>query len=177
MRNRHLPWFDCRASDSYLGSTGLPHLDVELYSVNIPGPGLFDSVTLAEHSARFLHLSSVLRDMYFDRKQRPISLMRWVMLREDPVYSRIAFTEVSPVHYVSTIWLGLRALSYSAEPIIFESMAFMDYPGEMIKLETFGIELPKRDDLAQERYCTEAQALAGHEKMVRELREQLAKTR
>lgn len=84
-------------------------------------------------------------------------------LLTDVNYKRVAATEVKigrKKYWVSTVWLGLdHSFSWSADkpnpcPIIFETMIFNN---------------SKDDDSAlsyQTRYCTEAEALEGHEKAI-----------
>jgi hypothetical protein len=92
---------------------------------------------------------------YYDRQGRRISLRQWGQLRygqSEPDYARIGDTMVGRVR-VSTVWLGLDHHFGDGPPIIFETMVFG------------GV-----DDQAQERYCTEAEAIVGHEHWVRSQR-------
>ena len=53
--------------------------------------------------------------------------------------------------YVSTVWLGLDHSFEEGKPIIFETMVFSQKRGE---------------NLDEERYSTEEEAIEGHKKMV-----------
>jgi hypothetical protein len=98
---------------------------------------------------------------YFDRAGRPISLAVWAWLLERPDYRRVALDGVGPCH-VSTVWLGIDHSFGQGPPVIFETMVFSD-------AETWRPEWGRyfHEDLGiQHRYCTEAQALAGHAETV-----------
>lgn len=86
---------------------------------------------------------------YYDREGRPIEMMEWVELMHED-YKRVAETRVGQV-YVSTVWLGLNHNWGRGRPLIYETMAFG--PGSW-------------SELLCERYSTEAEALAGHERAV-----------
>jgi hypothetical protein len=88
-----------------------------------------------------------------------MSLMAWAVAFENMEYRRIAWTELPGRRHVSTVWMGLDHAFGDGPPLIFESMAFQK-TGK-----------PFRDELDCERYSTEAEARAGHEAMVRRLRE------
>lgn len=97
------------------------------------------------------------RCLTFDRQGRPISSDRMEELLRDESYRRLEFTTIEAGDlsdpktgaYVSTIWLGLdHGLGFGA-PIIFETEAM------------------RRGKLCEgRRYATEAQARAGHAKVV-----------
>jgi hypothetical protein len=89
----------------------------------------------------------------FDRDGNPLDLMGWAALIEDQNYKRVAFSQVGAVE-VSTVWLGLNHNFGSGPPLIFETMIF---GGE--------------HDSYQDRYSTEAEALAGHDRIVAVLRD------
>ena len=98
---------------------------------------------------------------YFDRQGNPLTFDEYLaILKGDRERARrVAETYLSDAGrdgpWVSTVWLGMNHnWPGSGPPIIFESMAF-GLPGD--------VELC-------ERYATEAQALAGHERMVAEAR-------
>jgi hypothetical protein len=84
----------------------------------------------------------------YDRKGNPISDEEWGRLRKD---KRVALYEDEEKGItVSTVWLGLEHGFDNGLPIIFETMVFGgDFDGE------------------QERYCTEEEAIAGHQKWVK----------
>lgn len=88
----------------------------------------------------------------YDRKGNPITYDQWSTLRREKSYVTVACTEISDSTIVSTVWLGLNHdfLNISDRPVIFESMIFSSGP---------------LDEEVQ-RYCTEDEAEAGHEKMV-----------
>jgi hypothetical protein len=90
----------------------------------------------------------------YDRAGNPISFERWRLLFEDKRYQQVAADHVGEV-LVSTVWLGLDHGWLDTPPIIFETMVF-------------GAEQTGDDE--QHRYSTEAEALAGHQRIVEELR-------
>ena len=86
--------------------------------------------------------------LYYDRKGNPMEMMAWAKAFEKD--NAVAKTKVGEVS-ISTVWLGLDHGSWDdGPPLIFETMIFGD--------EYY------RD--YQERYSTEEEALAGHEKAV-----------
>jgi hypothetical protein len=78
---------------------------------------------------------------YFDRARQPISEVDWQLKRCAPDYVQVAKTECPNGQLVSTIWRG-------------------EFPG-VFETGTF-------PDCNFQRYETEAEALAGHQKMVEE---------
>ena len=84
---------------------------------------------------------------YYDRDGHQISLRQWGEMKymDGSDYYRIGDTRVGRVQ-VSTVWLGLDHRFGEGPPIIFETMVFG------------GV-----DDGEMERYCTEAEARAGHD--------------
>ena len=65
---------------------------------------------------------------------------------------RVAETTLPNGRWVSTVWMGLNHRFGDGPPLIFETMVF-----------------PSRDDMGDldsDRYSTEAEAFAGHERMV-----------
>lgn len=100
---------------------------------------------------------------YYDRSGAIMTRATWTDLFEDREkffdYKRVAETTIGPF-YVSTVWLGLdHAFGYAGKPVIFETMVFMEDTGA--------------EDFDMERYCTEGEALAGHEEMCAKVREML----
>jgi hypothetical protein len=97
---------------------------------------------------------------YYDRQGNPISLAQWGRLQEQDGYKRVAFTDLDWYH-VSTVWLGLNHSWRPGVLHIFETMIFA---------------LDDHDDLhhLQQRYSTEAQALAGHDQIVALVRDHMA---
>ena len=87
--------------------------------------------------------------MYYDRQGRPMGRNEWAAAFQE---NGVAKTDVGDVS-VSTVWLGLDHGHGGGPPVIFETMVF-------------GGPL----DGEQERYSTEAEALAGHAAMVERVR-------
>src|SRR5258708_36842263 len=92
---------------------------------------------------------------YYDRQGRPMELMEWAKLHEDPEnrmsYKRIAETTLPNGRWVSTVWLGIDHSFGGGPPLIFETMVFDTK------------ETMKEEDC--DRYSTEAEAIAGHARM------------
>lgn len=86
---------------------------------------------------------------YYDRNGNPIELMEWAAALEGS--RQIARTTLPDGKWVSTVWLGLDHSFGDGPPLIFETMVF---PADDMT------------DLDCERYSTEAEAKAGHERMV-----------
>jgi hypothetical protein len=85
----------------------------------------------------------------YDRDGRPISFETWIELDKEE-NKRVAFDQIEPDVWVSTVWLGLNhQFDPVGPPIIFETMVF---GGE--------------HDQDQERYSTEEDALEGHRRWV-----------
>jgi hypothetical protein len=91
---------------------------------------------------------------FYDRDGSPIGLLAWTELFEDRSYQRVAEDVVGP-YRVSTVWLGAdHNFGGVGAPLIFETMVFGE--GEA--------------DEETHRWCTEAEAVAGHEQVVAGLR-------
>lgn len=91
---------------------------------------------------------------YYDRAGNPISADRWVeAFRNNTIKS----TVVGDVH-VSTVYLGIDHNWGDGPPLIFETMVF-------------GGALDQTCD----RYSTEAEAVADHQRLVEQVREEQAK--
>lgn len=95
---------------------------------------------------------------YYDRDGVPLDSAGWARLLNDAVYRRVARTKVvdgaapDKAFDVSTVWHGFDHNFYGVgAPVIFETMVFAE--GSML-------------DLGCRRYCTEAEARAGHTQMV-----------
>lgn len=92
---------------------------------------------------------------YFDRDGQRITLRQWGELRLDYDYIVLRKTP-TPRGEVSTVWLGIDHgyINRGDDPPeqIFETMVFGEHR--------------EADDEIQERYATEAEALAGHERIV-----------
>lgn len=95
----------------------------------------------------------------FDRSGRAIDMREWCMLMENPGYKRVAFDQISKEVEVSTVWLGLdHQFVHEAPILIFETLVFGGkHDGDMM------------------RYSTEAQAEAGHVKVVNALKREMAR--
>jgi hypothetical protein len=94
---------------------------------------------------------------YFDRQGNPMTLMEWAKRYEkgqDAIRDekRVAETTLANGRWVSTVWLGLNHQYGYGPPLIFETMVFKS-KGEL-------------DDMDCERYSTEAEAIAGHARLV-----------
>jgi hypothetical protein len=97
--------------------------------------------------------------IWYDRKGQPLSMEEAVPLLADISYKRVDHTEVGPF-VVSTVWLGLdHSFGFGdGRPVIFESMTFT-------KAAWRG-HAPMHE-LDADRYCTEEEAQAGHQAMVK----------
>lgn len=95
-------------------------------------------------------------------------LMEWAKDIEDPK-KKIVRQLFTRRYVISTVWLGLDH-SFNGKPLIFESMVFKR-PGMLARLKQrfFPSRLFSRlgDSLEQDRYSTEAEAIAGHEVLVK----------
>ena len=90
--------------------------------------------------------------MYYDREGQPVSFVRWSELQCGNVM--VAKTSFDG-GWVSTIWVGISP-SHFVVPLIYETQVFA--PGHQLDMEC-------------ERYATEADAVAGHERWVAKVRE------
>lgn len=116
---------------------------------------------------------------YFDREGQPIDLHEWGRLSEDRKY-KVLKQESVGVFWISTVWLGLdhsfrRRLDPTGEhepPVIFETMVFDQGPKgaeetyQGLRKVMDGDDYSPWSELDAERYATEAEALAGHARMV-----------
>ena len=85
---------------------------------------------------------------YLDRKGNPITIEEWSTAYED-VEGRTIGDDTLEGQHVSTIWRGLDRQAGEGPPLIFETMIFGG---------------PHNDHC--ERYSTEQDALAGHQRIV-----------
>lgn len=93
-----------------------------------------------------------MTDDCYDRQGNPIDVLDWARRRADE--QRVARTKTRHAE-ISTVWLGLNHnWMPDGPPLIFETMVF---GGSF--------------DQHQERYSTEAEALAGHARIVEMVRE------
>lgn len=90
----------------------------------------------------------------YDKNGEPMGLTEWLRLFEDMEYRRVAWDVLPGDGHLSTVWLGLDHRYGHGPPLIFETMAFPN--------ERYG-------DI-QERYSTLEEALAGHARIMAELR-------
>jgi hypothetical protein len=102
----------------------------------------------------------------YDKEGRPISIEEWGRLKgSDPNYYRVAKTDIGP-WVVSTVWLGLDHRYWGeGPPVIFETMVFRKAAWYADR----SLPLGEREGMFEQdcvRYCTEEEALAGHEEMV-----------
>lgn len=92
---------------------------------------------------------------YYDKAGNPLSFDGYLQVCTDPDYKRVAFTKLPNDIEISTVWLGLDHQYGDGPPIIFETMAF-------------GLGREEEDI---DRYSTEAEAIAGHERMIQKYKE------
>lgn len=101
--------------------------------------------------------------MHFDRDGKPITHQEWLDLwacgrdGTESEYRRIGLTETEH-GTVSTVWLGMDHGFGRGRPVIFETMIYEDK----------GDHGDFMDE--QWRYCTELEALAGHDRIVEALK-------
>ena len=93
---------------------------------------------------------------WFDRKGNPISPQEAALHFIDNNYKILKHTVVGK-YLVSTVWLGLNYNYFNDPPLIFETMIFLDTGDDSFE----GIS---GHDLYMDRYSTEEEAFAGHEK-------------
>jgi hypothetical protein len=91
---------------------------------------------------------------YYNRQAEPITQDEWLAGFGDKEQKVVDNTNVGETT-VSTVWLGLDHSFGGARPLIFETMVFG--PGHPM-------------DQEQWRYSTEAEARAGHERVVGEVK-------
>mgnify|MGYP006266571013 CR=1 FL=1 len=86
---------------------------------------------------------------HYDRQGNPIDPQRWLELRAQRDYVRIAEASIGK-WWVSTVWFGMNmAFTPHQRPLIFETLVF-------------DINTNQATDYMQ-RYSTEVSALAGHD--------------
>jgi len=88
--------------------------------------------------------------MYYDKQGNPLSSTEVNSLLEDREYRTVGRDKLQDGTVVSTVWLGIDHSLGSKEPVIFETMVFN----------------PAGESLDCRRYCTEAEALEGHQQAV-----------
>lgn len=111
--------------------------------------------------------------LYFDRQGRPITLRQWGQRFQDMDYKRVALTEFPDGRLVSTVWLGLDHNWGAGPPAIFETMVFGGEIKGKIEITGFGERMgfQSRDEELCERYATEEEARAGHERICAAIRQ------
>ena len=108
----------------------------------------------------------------YDRQGQPITLEEAGRLHKDHKYV-VVKQETVGVYWISTVWLGYDHRHGSGPPVIFETMVFERGPAG-IREEYRGLRTLVDDtyhewnEVDGRRYCTEAEALAGHAAMVEE---------
>lgn len=117
------------------------------------------------------------RARYYRRDGTPIrEMLTWARLFDNPEYSRVAETILEDGTRISTIWLGLDHNWFDqGPPIIFETVVFsgMPFHSPGIKAKDGMPGLRPYDyyeAMDQNRYSTEAEAIAGHDVLVRKWR-------
>lgn len=98
------------------------------------------------------------RSLYYDRATQPISMLRFGELAKQDGYRQVARDFVERRYLVSTVWLGIDHSYRGGPPVIFETMVFDARGGDT----PIGDELPEYTDC----YSTEAEALAGHQRVL-----------
>lgn len=126
---------------------------------------------------------------HYDRAGKPIGLGTWARLYRDHAYVVVKQTRLTNGYKISTVWLGLDHRFGVGAPLIFETMVFRKRSSMEIArreeeaqaqlahakpdtMESRFASMQLRSaawdesDLECERYSTEEEALAGHERMV-----------
>jgi len=85
-------------------------------------------------------------DLYFDRNNKPISVLDWAKKIENHKYRKVKLTRLGDCN-ISTIWFGL--LGYGLRPMIFETAVYGPGAPEWLKGNLV-------------RYPTEVHARFGH---------------
>lgn len=94
---------------------------------------------------------------FADRKGNSILLAEWVGLQATPEYVTVRADQINGVE-VSTIWLGYTNGHSLNQPLLFETVTFIDHkPNSPWHHRCW-------------RYATEAEAIAGHESVCEQLR-------
>ena len=111
-----------------------------------------------------------MTDRYYDRDGRPITPEEWGRLHADRVYQRIAATTIehgAHSYWISTVWLGMDHAFGQGPSEIFETMVFPSWREPMRGLaRLLGERGPDLNEEECERYSTEAEARAGHDRIV-----------
>lgn len=110
----------------------------------------------------------------YPNQDAPVGSIKWLEVHKqiekdlaNKHLKRVAFTRLPKGDYVSTVWRGLdhgfTFLESYTLPVIFESMVFRKAQG----IEAYD------QILDCERYCTEQEALEGHNRLVKKYRRKL----
>jgi hypothetical protein len=118
--------------------------------------------------------------MWYDREGKPlvtaevgtpeyvVQMKEVEKLLSDPNY-KVVKQEYTPKKqfYISTIWLGLdHSFGGVGKPVVFETMVFSGRKDKWFVMG--GRRRYHRSDFDQNRYCTEEEALIGHEVLLKE---------
>lgn len=105
-----------------------------------------------------------LMSKFYDKNGKPISLLEWGRLCENYSYKRIKLSYLKAYNKrISTIWLGLdHSFSDTGKPIIFETMVF-------------SLDKTDFDEQYQERYSTLKEAIEGHNRIVKNIKQTILK--
>lgn len=99
---------------------------------------------------------------WYDKQGQPMSRDQAYRRAGDFDYKRVDLDEIGP-YVVSTVWLGLdHRFMGEGPPIIFETMVFTASAWH----DEHGHEDPDHEPLIEidvRRYCTEEEAMAGHQ--------------
>lgn len=104
---------------------------------------------------------------HYDKQGKVIGLGTWAKLLEDENYRMIKREDIKigrKVYFVSTVWLGIDHGWAGKKPLLFETMIFRN----TVKKDKSNLN---RIDVYQDRYCTEKEAIAGHKKVVKLLKQ------
>jgi len=91
----------------------------------------------------------MMHTRYFDKQGRRITITEWAKLVIDHDYKFVAF-DAGKRYRVSTVWIGADKSPVRETPLIFQSIVF---------------EGSGHAEIASGLYSTEAEALAGHQKL------------
>ena len=94
----------------------------------------------------------------YDREGNQIDMKRFSELLGEPGYKILQQTKLGGL-LISTVWIGIDMSFTGGPPVIFESMVFDQ---DENKPEELG------EGVETYRYCTEAEALEGHHRLVGE---------
>lgn len=119
----------------------------------------------------------VLVDAELGTKEWEKQMSKIEKLLTDPAY-KIVQQDYTPKkkYWVSTVWLGLdHSFMGKGKPIIFETMVFSGRTSKKKPDKFFPAGFTYRRDFEQVRYSTEAEAIKGHKKLLKEYTEKEGK--